>query len=161
MNNFEFIKIKNIKEYVNEGLANGAFELKAYQKTGKINARVGEIGEEIFTIMSNGLKETKNTVTADENGNPGWVVTNLTGEKYIIPDITFRKKYEKIVGTEDEYRPIWNPINAVKIDENLSFQAPWGEMQQLVAGGYLIFNKDTDDIYGVQEEEFISTYELI
>ena len=161
MDNMNFRKIENIKEYLAEGLKSKRFESKTYQKSGEITARVGKIGEEIVTIMANGLEETKNIVTADENGNPGWVVTNSTGEQYIVSNSVFKKKYERIVGTENRYKPIWNPITAAQIDENICFVAPWGEIQNLIAGGYLVFNKNLDDIYGIQQEEFNETYEKI
>lgn len=161
MNNMNFRKIESIKEYLTEGLKNGRFQSKTYQKSGEITARIGKIGEEIVTIMANGLEETKNVVTADENGNSGWVVTNSTGEKYIVSDSVFRSKYEKIKGTEDRFKPVWNPITAAQINENICFIAPWGETQNLIAGGYLVFNKDFDDVYGIQEEEFVGTYGII
>ena len=161
MNNMNFRKIENIKEYLVEGLKSRSFQSKTYQKSGEITARVGKIGEEIVTIMANGLEETKNVVTADENGNSGWVVTNSTGEKYIVSDSVFRSKYEKIKGTEDRFKPIWSPITAVQIDENICFTAPWGETQNLIVGGYLVFNKDFDDVYGIQEDEFNKTYSMI
>lgn len=161
MNNMNFRKIENIKEYLVEGLKSRRFQSKTYQKSGEITARVGKIGEEIVTIMANGLEETKNIVTTDENGNPGWVVTNNTGEQYIVSDSVFRSKYKKIEGTEDRFKPIWNPITAARIDENICFNAPWGETQNLIAGGYLVFNKGFDDIYGIQQEEFDETYEKI
>lgn len=162
MDNIEFKKIENIKRYLAEGLKNGKLQSRTYQKFGEITARRGVVGEQIVTIMSSdGLKETKNTVVADEEGNPGWVVTNTTNEQYIVKDSTFKSKYEKIDGTENKYKPIWNPITAVQIDENICFVAPWGEIQNLLAGGYLVFNEDFDDIYGVQEEEFIKTYKEI
>ena len=158
MNNMSFRKIENIKEYLNEGLKSGKFQSRTYQKSGEITAKIGKIGEEILTVMTNGLQETKNTVTADENGRPGWVVTNSTGEQYIVSDSIFHKKYERISGTKDKFKPIWNPITAVQVDENISFVAPWGEIQNLLASGYLVFNEFFDDIYGVQNEEFIKTY---
>ncbi len=161
MNNMKFIKIENIKEYLTEGLKSGKFQSKTYQKSGEITARVGKIGEEILTVMANGLQETKNTVTADENGRPGWVVTNSTGEQYIVKDVVFKSKYEKIEETEDGFRPVWNPITAVQIDENICFVAPWGEIQNIVKGGYLVFNKDFDDVYGIQEDELNKTYSMI
>lgn len=161
MNNAEFRKVENIKEYLAEGLKSGKFKPGTYQKSGEITARIGNIGEEIVTVMANGLQETKNTVTVDENGNPGWVVTNSTGEKYIVSDLVFNKKYEKIPGTEDGFRPVWNPITAVKIDESICFVAPWGELQNIVSGGYLVFNKEYEDIYGIQEAEFYETYEMV
>ena len=160
MNNVKFRKIESIKEYLTVGLESGKFESKIYQKSGEITARKGKIGEKIVTIMNNGLEETQNTVIADENGYPGWVVTNSTGEQYIVTDSVFRSKYEK-VNDEDKYKPICNPITAVQVDENICFIAPWGEEQKLVAGGYLVFNKELDDIYGVQREEFIKTYDFV
>lgn len=161
MDNMNFRKIENIKEYLAEGLKSKRFESKTYQKSGEITARVGKIGEEIVTMMANGLEETKNVVTADENGNSGWVVTNSTGEKYIVSDSVFRSKYEKIKGTEDRFKPVWNPITATQINENICFTAPWGKFQNIVSGGYLVFNKNFDDIYGIQEDEFNKTYEMI
>ena len=161
MNNMNFRKIENIKEYLTEGIKNGKFQSETYQKTGEITARVGKIGEEIVTVMANGLQETRNSVKADENGNPDWVVTACSGEKYIVADSVFKKKYEKIVGTEDGYKPVWNPVTAAQIDEAISFIAPWGETENLAAGGYLVFNKAYDDIYGVQKEEFERTYKKI
>ncbi len=158
MNNMNFRKIENIKEYLTEGLKNGKFQSRTYQKSGEITARIGIIGEEILTVMANGLQETKNTVIADENGRPGWVVTNPTGEQYIVSYSVFQKKYERISGTKDKFKPIWNPITAVQVDENVCFTAPWGEKQNLTAGGYLVFNECFDDVYGVQKEEFIKTY---
>lgn len=158
MNTVKFRKIESIKEYLIKGLKSGRFKSNIYQKFGEITARKGKIGEKIVTIMGNGLEETQNTITVDENGCPGWVVTNSTGEQYIVADSAFRNKYEKVVGSEDKYKPVWNPITAVQVDENICFVAPWGEEMKLVAGGYLVFNKTFDDIYGVQREEFDKTY---
>lgn len=161
VNNIKFKKIEDIKEYLANGLKNSKFQPKTYQKSGEITARVGEIGEKIVTVMADGLQETKNTVTADESGNPGWVVTNPTGEQYIVTDSVFKKKYEKISETEDRFKPVWNPVTAVQIDENICFVASWGEEQNIVSGGYLVFNKDYDDIYGIQQKEFNETYDMI
>ena len=157
MENAKFRMIENMKGY----LLGGGFEPKRYQKKGEIRARQGVVGEEIVTVMSNGLEETKNTVVCDENGNPGWVVTNPTGEQYIVKDAVFRKKYEKIEGTQDGYRPAWYPITAVQIDESISFVAPWGEIMNIAAGGYIVFDETYDDIYGIQQAEFNETYNLV
>lgn len=161
MSNMEFRKIESIRKYLSEGINNGSLQIERWQKTGEITARKGVIGEEIVTVMSDGLEETRNTVRADENGNPGWVVTNSTGEKYIVKDSVLRKKYEKIEGTEDRYKPVWNPITAVKISESITFAASWGEEQNIASRGYLVFNETFDDIYGIQEKEFEETYECI
>lgn len=151
----------NVKEYLVSGLNNGSLIAGTYQKKGEITARVGVISEEIVTIMANGLQETKNIVTADENGNPGWVVTGVNGEQYIVKDSVFRSKYEKIEGTEDKYQPVWKPITATQIHEDVCFVAPWGEEMNILAGGYLVFNETFDDVYGIQEEEFNLTYKKV
>ena len=46
------------------------------------------------------------------------------------------------------------------IDENISFEAPWGEEMRIAAGGVLILN-GAQDIYGIQAEEFASTYRVL
>lgn len=161
MDKAQFRNIENIRVYLTEGLKNGDFDSHIYQKFGEITARGGKIGEEIVTVMANGLKETKNTVVADENGNPGWIVINSTGEQYVVSDSVFKSKYEKIDGTEDRFKPVWNPITAVQIKESICFTATWGELQNLCANGYLVFNKDFSDIYGIQEDEFLKTYEEV
>lgn len=155
----EFTKVENLKDYILSNKLDAA--AGKYQKKGEIRARKGVVGEEIVTVMSNGLVETKNTVVADADGNPGWVVSNPTGERYIVKDEIFRKKYEKIEGTQDGYRPIWNPITATQVSENICFVAPWGELMNLVSGGYLVFNENFDDVYGIQEPEFNETYGLV
>lgn len=160
--NIEFKKIENIKDYIIKRLDNGILKPNRYQKSGQITARKGVVGEEIYTIMSNGLQETKNIVVADENGNPGWVVTNpVGGEQYIVSDSVLKSKYQKIDGTDDKFRPVGKPIVAAQVDENICFIAPWGELQQLVAGGYLVFDKAFNDVYGVQEKEFNDTYDMV
>lgn len=161
MSNMNFRKIESIKTYLSDGISDGSLQTERWQKSGEITARKGIIGEEIVTVMTDGLEETRNTVKEDENGNPGWVVTNSTGEQYIVKDSAFINKYEKIPGTMDSYRPVWNPITAVKISESISFVASWGELQNIVSGGYLVFNEIFDDIYGVQEKEFEETYERV
>lgn len=158
--NTEFTEIKDIKRYIREKTESREMKPGVYKKTGDITARQGVVGEEIVTVMANGLKETVNTVKADENGNPGWVVTNPTGEKYIVADKTFRGKYEPIDGTENGFCPVFRPIIAGRTNENISFPAPWGTPINLLSGGYLVFT-DMDDIYGIQADEFYATYKEI
>ena len=158
--NTEFTEIKDIKRYIREKTESREMKPGVYKKTGDITARQGVVGEEIVTVMANGLKETVNTVKADENGNPGWVVTNPTGEKYIVADKTFRDKYEPIDGTENGLCPVFRPIIAGRTNENISFPAPWGTPINLLSGGYFVFT-DMDDIYGIQADEFYATYKEI
>lgn len=61
-----FKKVDNIAEYVKEGLKSGRLTVEEVAKFARIHARQGILGEEIVTKMANGLEETRNTVTLDE-----------------------------------------------------------------------------------------------
>lgn len=155
-----FKKIENIKKYVREGIQSGVIAPGSYVKSTTVTARKGSLGEHISTIMSNGIHETDNIVSKDQNGNVDWVVTNITGEQYIIKDTVFNKKYEPVENNLGVFKPKGNPITAGQINENISFIAPWGELMNIIAGGYLVFT-DMDDVYGVQEAEFNATYKKL
>lgn len=153
-----FKKIENIGEYVKEGIISGRLTVDEVAKFARIHARQGKVGEEIVTTMANGLEETRNTVIVDEKtGEPGWVVTNPDGEEYIVPDYTFKKKYEIDPKNPEQYKPKGGPVLSSQINENIEFDAPWGESMKIEAGGYLILN-GPDDIYGIQKAEFENTY---
>ena len=140
-----------------KGQIAGNGEVFEAAKFARIKARPGIEGEEIVTIMENGLEETKNTVKLDENGVPGWVVTGVGGEEYIVPDATFRKKYEIDPENPEQYKPKGAPALVVRASENVQFTAPWGEVQNLVAGGFIVL-ESPEKVYGIQEEEFHKTY---
>ena len=155
-----FKKVANIKQYVQEQIKNRIIMPSKYVKATTITARKGIIGERISTITSNDLYETNNIVSKDLNGNVDWVVTNITGEQYIIKDFEFNKKYEPDEGASNMFKPKGKPITAGQIHEDISFTAPWGEAMSILAGGYLVFT-DMDDIYGIQESEFNMTYKKL
>ena len=152
----DFIDV-DVANYVNDIVSEGA-ELKEYKKFARVRAEQGKVGQEIVTVMKNGLVETKNVVKEDaETGEPDWIITNPDGEKYIVPDKTFRKKYEIEKDSEGYHRPKGGSVKAVQIDENISFTAPWGEKMNIEKGGYLVVN-GPKDIYGIQLQEFNNTY---
>ena len=153
-----FKKIDNISEYVREGIRLGRLTVDEVAKFARIRARQGSLGEEIITKMANGLEETRNTVTADEKtGEPGWIVTNPDGEEYIVADSTFKKKYEIDPENPELYKPKGGPVLSSQINENIEFNAPWGEIMKIEAGGSLILS-GPQDIYGIQKNEFENTY---
>ena len=111
--------IENINEYITK-LKENKPAIKA-QKTGYVLARIGVVGEQIETYVENGTLETVNCVKVDENGNPGIVITMANSDRkavidknghtntYIIPRITFNKKYqnsEKVCETEQIFELI-------------------------------------------------------
>lgn len=156
----EFKEIKNIKEYLLNEYEKGLLQPKEYVKSARIKARKGIAGEKISTIVSGGLHETDNIVTVDhKTGKPGWVVTGKNGEEYIVSDSVFCEKYKPVEGIADTYAPKGQPIIAVKVNENISFMAPWEEKMNIISGGYIVIS-NSSDIYGVQEKEFCETYML-
>lgn len=154
----KFKQISDITEYVKEGIKTGKLPVDEVAKFARIQARQGKVGEEIVTKMANGLEETINVVKLDEKtGNPGWVVTNPDGEQYIIEDSTFQKKYEIDPEDPSVYKPKGLPVLASQVNEDIEFDAPWGEKMKIEAGGHLILN-GPGDIYGIQKAEFEGTY---
>jgi hypothetical protein len=153
-----FKKVDNIAEYVKEGLKSGRLTVEEVAKFARIHARQGILGEEIVTKMANGLEETRNTVTLDEEtGEPGWVVTNPDGEEYIVPDSKFKNKYEIDPENPEQYKPKGGPVLSSPINEHIVFEAPWGGAMKIEAGGSLILG-GPNDIYGIQKAEFENTY---
>ncbi len=147
----------DVEDYVSEMVENGA-DLKEYKKFARVRAEQGRVGQEVITQMKNGLVETKNVVKEDpETEEPDWIVTNPDGEQYIVPDKTFRKKYDVEKDADGYHRPKGGPVKAVQINEDISFMAPWGEKMNIEKGGFLVVN-GPKDIYGIQLDEFNNTY---
>lgn len=149
-----FKQIDNVKDYV-LSLNKKAYY---YAKFANIQAVQGKVGEKFATVMKNGLVETTNVVGTDEKtGKPDWIVTNPSGEKYLVKDSVMQKKYEVLDVDNNMFKPKGAPSLFVQIDEDVSFTAPWGEVMNIVAGGYLNVT-NLDDIYGIQPQEFAETY---
>lgn len=153
-----FKKIDNIAEYVREGIKSGRLTVEEVAKFARIQARQGELGEEVVTKMANGLEETRNAVKLDvKTGKPGWIVTNPDGEQYIVEDSVFKKKYEIDPQNPAQYKPKGGPVLSSPINEHIEFQAPWGETMRIECGGSLVLS-GPNDIYGIQKDEFEHTY---
>ncbi len=158
MKNKNFRKINKLPEYIKELCLSSKTKSAIYCKTAEITAFRGEIGEEVVTVLSNGLKETVNTVKKDPvTGNPGWIVTGVGGERYIIEDRKFIEKYEPSPDGGNRYRPKKVPHAAFSVPESISFIAAWGAIMNIEAGGYLVCNRD-GEIWGVAKDEFEATY---
>lgn len=151
--------LSDTSEYIRERLAHGAVPVRAV-KCAEVHARRGTEGEQIETVLSDGLIETVNRVTTDaETGAVDWVVQNPDGEQYIVRDRVFREKYAPHPEKPGVYLAKNRPVTAVQTAEDLRFPTRWGEMT-LKAGGYLLLQPD-GEIYGVQEEAFLKTYRQI
>lgn len=157
-------KIDVISDYVKARIQDCSIEFFEAFKKAPISAVQGVVGQEIKTVICSGDKddflETINTVKVDpRTGNPGWIVTNPDGEKYVVADGDFHEKYVKDSDDplSDVYNPIGTPVLVGRIVEDISFIAPWGEEMNIKAGGFLVL-ASTNDIYGIQEEQFYNTY---
>ncbi len=145
-----------VKEYVKQCLKNGV-KPRLYRKFVVISAKQGVEGEVVETIMKDGHKETVSVVKVDEHNNPDWVVTNPDGERYVMSYEKFRNRYQIYDFKKGTYIPKKVICEFIQISDNISFVAPWGEQMHIKKGGYLNIT-NLDDIYGVQKEEFESTY---
>jgi hypothetical protein len=131
-----------------------------YKKTGKVKAQVAQGGEIITTTLADGADETTNSA------NPGDViVTNPTGEQYIIGSEKFDSRYEKT--NEDG---VFKAKGKARIEPNptgqpIKITAPWGEEQFGDADALIATLYDPDkpdevgpDRYIIGRDEFNSTY---
>lgn len=144
----------NPKQYVQDLIAAGA-KPAVFTKSAKVKARKGTVGEKIVTKMANGLVETTNAVKNDGD----WIITNPTGEEYIIKKETFEAKYNLTPNEKGEYMPKPSPQKFLRINEDISFTASWGEKMNIAAGGYLnVSGIESGDVYGIQKDEFNKTY---
>lgn len=99
-------------------------EAPIFKKQGQVQARRGKMGEKIITTLAGGLQETHNITDSGD-----WIITNPSGERHIISDVLFQKRYE---ATEQEgvykangsCRAIKNPFG-----RPIQILAFWGEVQ--------------------------------
>ena len=127
-----------------------------YAKYARIQARQAKAGESIVTVLADGTRETKNVAKAGD-----WIVTNPGGEQYIVNAENFAKKYEAAMDLGNGwFKPKGKPQKFVKINQDLSIMASWGEKQFLRSGDYLNITNPSD-IYGVAAKEFNDTYKSI
>ncbi len=95
-----------------------------YAKFGTVNARPAVPGEKITTTLASGAKETDN---AAEEGD--WVVTNPSGERYVLKEKQFSARYETseldgVFKAKGSCRAIKNPFG-----KPIEIMASWGAPQ--------------------------------
>ncbi len=121
-----------------------------FKKSVEIRARRAVPGE----VIETGLDATKNTA---EEGD--WIVTNPNGEQYIVKDDKFQARYEPKEGEDGVFVSKGLPVKAVQVDRNIVFKAPWGELQAVKAGGYII--ESGNERYGIDQDAFLKTYKPV
>ena len=132
--------------------------LRRFVKRAAVSARPGSPGERVVTTLADGFRETENTVGVDpRTGAPDWVITAPSGERYIVRNAAFRERYIPDPDASGRYIPAGKPVLAAQVPEDLCIRAPWGELQAIRAGGWLIVAGE-GDVYGNSEDEFLSAY---
>lgn len=131
-----------------------------YKKYGRVQARQALPGEKIETILPSGITETVNTALEKD-----WVVTNPSGERYIVSEEKFLRRYKpsQEKGTYDAIgycRAISNYFN-----QPVKIMASWGELQTGDENCMIAIvcdeNGDMDgEPYIIDGTEFNKTYKL-
>ncbi len=132
-----------------------------FKKQGQVEARPAVPNEKIITTLATGSKETVNKANIGD-----WVVTNPSGEKYIISEKKFFSRYEKtpeggVYAAKGFCKAISNPFN-----KPIEIIASWGSPQ---TGNEHCMIADTCDAQGncdgepylIDLDAFMSTYKPI
>lgn len=154
-----------------------ASDASEYRKVQPIRARAAMPGEHVVTVNSVG-KETEQVASEGD-----MLVENQTRarERYLVGGDTFSRSYRVIDGSTHEshwkdYEPRGR-VRALQIGEALcselgvcspfTIEAPWGELQKLAIGDYLVVKSDrlasaeeAREVYGIAHREFHETYAL-
>lgn len=150
-----FKKIERKAPEIMAALANAS----VFKKQGQVKARPAVVGEEITTTLEGGAKETTNTAQAGD-----WIVTNPSGEQYIISEKKFFDRYET-TGEGDVYkakgscRAIVNPFGTP-----IEIMASWGSPQTSGANCMIADTCDEDgsnmggEPYLIDADAFAKTY---
>ena len=81
-----FLWINRKSADITSGLENAPI----FKKFGLVKARPAVVGEKLTTTLEDGVKETVNKAKVGD-----WVVTNPSGEQYIISEEKFFGRYDQ------------------------------------------------------------------
>jgi len=130
-----------------------------YKKQGIVNARPAVVGEGITTTLESGAKETENTAQEGD-----WIMTNPSGEQYIISEKKFFGRYEEtsedgVYKAKGSCRAIVNPFG-----KPIEIMASWGSPQTGGADCMIADTCDEDgsnlggEPYLIDADAFAETY---
>lgn len=130
-----------------------------YTKVGTVVAERMNSKTRIETIVADGFLETVN------DAEPGdYLVTNPTGEKYVLKPDVFNKRYE----STQEYQ-VWKAVGLIRaipspFNTDIEIDAPWGETQRGKANCMIAtaiendFDEAGEERYIIEAEAFLATY---
>lgn len=136
-------------------------EAPIFKKQGLVKARPALPGEKIVTKLASGAEETVNTAGEDD-----LVMTNPSGEEYIISRQKFLGRYEEtsesgVYSAKGYCRAIRNPFS-----KPIEIMAEWGEPQQgdqncMIADTCDAEGKLTGEPYIIEDKAFQETYKQV
>jgi hypothetical protein len=137
----QFLQVDRKSPEILEAIADAPI----FKKQGRVEARLATAGEEIVTVLEGGAKETVNKANEGD-----WIVTNPSGEQYIISAAKFLGRYEETdqAGTysaKGYCRAILNPFG-----KPIEIMASWGSPQ---TGNERCMIADTCDASGKVDGE--------
>jgi hypothetical protein len=108
--------------------------------------------QEVVTLIG-GAEETRN------KAKPGdAIVTGEAGERYVIDRKRFDELYRPDPRDGSRYVST-NVVRAIWLAEATELLAPWGEMQRVEAGGFVVQPLDRpDDVYLIEGQAFAAAY---
>lgn len=134
--------------------------VKAVQLTAEVVEKIlAEGGYQTVVLDDAGqaLLETTNKKIAAND----WLVTNMLAgydNSYVVGAAKFPTLYEA-TAEEGVYAPISGERTVYRVAENIEFEAPWGGAMKIRSGGVVV--PDGDKFYGINPEEFESTYSVV
>lgn len=167
MSDFKNVDIRSYAESLSK--SNGYVKVAA-TKHGCVAARhvLDPNGEDLTTYVQDGTVETINhancgdwilTAVDPDTGKPVLDAAGRTNT-WAVPDETFKKKYDTSrFDKNGNFSPKGGTQTFARLPEDVSFSAPWGEQQNVKAGGYINIT-DPEDIYGIARDEFYQTYDV-
>lgn len=170
----DYTKVE-VTSYVKQGIENGTMIPRKAEKFARISARQGMVGETVISWsvddFGEPVKEKVARVELDEKTNePGWIATKVNENmdtvidknghfnKWIIPDSTFKKKYEIDPDNPKFFKPKGGTQIFVQITDNIILNQ-WGSDMKIAAGGFINIT-DVCDMYGISQRDFEDTYKF-
>ena len=126
-----------------------------YQKFGRFNIRPAIEGEVVLTEID-GKTETSNKAKKGD-----YIVTGVKGERYIIDEQTFHKRYK--ITSDGNYQALGQVYATPWEREPAEFVASWGEKMIIEPGDFLCATvpeqgNPVGDPYRIEKEVFFQTY---
>ena len=108
--------------------------------------------QEVVTVIG-GVEETRN------RAKPGdAIVTGDQGERYVVDRARFAEVYRPDPNDDSRYVST-KLVRAIALAEPTELVAPWGELQRVEAGGFVVCPLDRpDEVYLIERETFAASY---